>query len=332
MVMAQALFIRLRETHADCEIHVLAPDWSRPLIDRMPEVKKAIAMPIGHGSFNWQGRKQLGKFLQAEQYDQAIILPNSWKSALIPFFAKAKKRTGWLGEMRYGLLNDARKLDKQAYPLMVERFVALADAAGAILPQPLPRAALQVNKDDVVKSLEKYSLNTSKPVLALCPGAEFGPAKKWPEQYYAEVAQEKLKQGWQVWIYGSVKDEAVAEKIKQQLVSHSEHCHVLAGQTSLAEAIDLLSVADAVVSNDSGLMHIAAALNRTLVAVYGSTSTAFTPPMADKVKTISMDLDCSPCFKRECPLGHLNCLKELKPSMVLTALDNLTDTVTAVSV
>jgi heptosyltransferase-2 len=188
----------------------------------------------------------------------------------------------------------------------------------------LPRPHLAIKDDELAAALKKYQLNVDAHVLALCPGAEFGPAKRWPERHYAAVASQRIEAGEQIWIFGSAKDVPVAEAIRQLLPeSQRRHCHVLAGKTSLAEAIDLLSCANAVVTNDSGLMHIAAALNRPLVAVYGSSSPQFTPPLADAVEVVRLGLDCSPCFKRECPLGHLNCLNELLPSRVLDALSNL---------
>ncbi|MGO0305395.1 lipopolysaccharide heptosyltransferase II [Endozoicomonas acroporae] len=325
MVMAQTLFIALKQQHPDAIIDVLAPAWSLPIIERMPEVRRGIDMPLGHGKLGLKARYQLGKSLRAEGYTHAIALPNSFKSALVPLWANIRHRIGWRGEMRYGLLNDIRKLDKSQYPLMVQRFVALAYPEGASLPEPLPIPALQVNNNTASKVPGRYHLHTDRPILALCPGAEFGPSKQWPTGYYAEVARSLAEQGWQVWLFGSAKDQAVTAEIKNGLPDAlQQHCHNMAGETSLADAIDLLSFASAVVSNDSGLMHIAAALNRPLVAVYGSTSPDHTPPMNKNSETLSMKLDCSPCFKRECPLGHMNCMKQLSPDRVLAAIAHLT--------
>ncbi len=323
--MAQTLFIILREQDPHAVIDVLAPAWSAPLLERMPEVNRGIEMPLGHGKMELGIRRALGKSLRAENYDQAIVLPNSFKSALVPFFANIPKRTGWKGELRYGVLNDVRSLDKQRYPLMIERFIALAHTKDAALPTPLPKPALLANAANRDEARAKYALSdTCRPILALCPGAEFGPAKRWPEHHYAEVAKQKLQDGWQVWLFGSEKDRPGNDEIANLLpVSDHQHVHNLAGKTSLADAIDLLSCADAVVSNDSGLMHIAAALGRNLVVVYGSTSPGFTPPLNDNNRVLQLGLECSPCFKRECPLGHLNCLNQLEPHQVLTALTEL---------
>jgi heptosyltransferase-2 len=323
MVMAQVLFRLLKQQQPDASIDVLAPAWSAPLLARMPEVRTSFDLPLKHGEFGFAARKKIGHSLRGK-YQQAILLPNSWKSALVPFFADIPLRTGWRGEMRFGLLNDIRTLDKEKYPLMIERFSALAYPQNTVLPAQLPRPHLAIKADELAAALQKYQLSVDAHILALCPGAEFGPAKRWPERHYAAVASQCIEDGEQVWIFGSAKDVPVAEAIWQLLPeSQRRHCHVLAGKTSLAEAIDLLSCANAVVTNDSGLMHIAAALNRPLVAVYGSSSPQFTPPLADAVEVVRLGLDCSPCFKRECPLGHLNCLNELLPSRVLDALSNL---------
>lgn len=320
MVMAQALFMQLKQIQPDVIIDVLAPAWTNALLERMPEVRRAIALPIAHGQFDWKQRWQLGKQLRLEKYDQAIVLPNSWKSALIPFIARIPKRTGWLGEMRFGLLNDARYLNKQSLPLMVQRFVALALEKADQLPKDFPKPALQVSSEQQIHTTAKFALTTTAPVLALCPGAEFGAAKRWPVEYFAEIARQQLAAGWQVWLFGSHKDQAITAEI-QNLTQQA--CMDLAGKTTLAEAIDLLSLANIVISNDSGLMHIAAALQRSLVAIYGSSSPRFTPPLSDRVKILSIDLACAPCFQRECPLGHLQCLRELAPNLVMQAMAEL---------
>ncbi len=188
----------------------------------------------------------------------------------------------------------------------------------------MPYPQLLIDDSERQQALQKYALNLQKPVLALCPGAEFGPAKRWPEQHYAAVASARIAAGGQVWVFGSQNDVVVAESIRAALPeAQREYCFNLAGKTALAEAIDLLSYAQAVVSNDSGLMHIAAALQRPLVAVYGSSSPQFTPPLSDAVEIVRLGIECSPCFQRECPLGHLKCLKELPPQRILDALNKL---------
>lgn len=321
MVMAQSLFRALRVQQPEAAIDVLAPGWSLPLLERMPEVRAGLEMPLGHGKLELKRRWRLGKTLQG-RYQQAILLPNSWKSAIIPWAAGIPRRTGWRGEMRYGLLNDIRKLDKSFLSMTVQRFVALADAPGvARRPDILP-PLLDVRADDVRLALESMQLQKSadKRVLALCPGAEYGEAKRWPTAYYAELARRYLNNGWQVWLFGSDKDRPVCDNITSQA---GRACKNLAGKTSLAQAVDLLSLVDAVVSNDSGLMHVAAALERPLVAVYGSSDPGFTPPLNAQHEVLSLGLDCSPCFKRECPLGHSRCLRDISINRVQAALEKI---------
>jgi len=328
MVMAQSLFMTLKAQQPDVTIDVLAPSWSRPLLDRMPEVAQAIDLPFAHGELGLRRRYTLGQVLRANHYDQTILLPNSFKSALVPWFAGIPLRTGWRGEMRSWILNDSRVLMPSELPLMVQRFVALALPADAplpaALPDPLAVPQLKSAPADVADAMQVFGLAHAQNILALCPGAEFGDAKQWPAAHYAAVAGAHLETGGQVWLFGSGKDRSVTDEIVGQLDTPlQQRCHNLAGQTSLAQAIDLLSVVDAVVSNDSGLMHIAAALHRPVVAVYGSTSPGFTPPLTDRVELLFTDIDCRPCFQRSCPLGHKRCLTELSPARVIEALQRL---------
>lgn len=316
MVMAQTLFILLKQRHPKIIIDVLAPAWSQALLTRMPEVERVLVSPFNHGQLHLRERYLLGKQLRTHSYDQVIILPNSFKSALVPFWAHIPQRTGWKGEFpRTLLLNDARTLNKTKLPLMIQRFAALGLPKDATLPTTLPYPRLTVSQDILHASLEKYAVKrTTAPLLVLAPGAEFGPSKRWPAHYFAEVAQAKLAQGWDVWLFGSPKDESIAAQIQQHLQNKAVN---FVGKTSLAEAVDLISLATVVLSNDSGLMHIAAALNRPLVAIYGSTSPKFTPPLGDFVDILNLNLPCSPCFKRECPLKHWRCMLDLKPEQVL---------------
>lgn len=318
MVMAQSLFIALKQQHPQCDIDVLAPAWTRPLLERMPEVRAAIDMPVTHGMFAWKTRRQLGLSLRG-QYDQAIVLPNSWKSALIPWFANIHKRTGWRGEMRYGLLNDLRKLDKQALPLMVERFVSLALPAEQARQKPdwQPPAMIA---GDISQDINP-PISAGQQRLILCPGAEFGPAKQWPISHYAQLAEHFLQQGWQVLIMGSKADKKVAGEIVGAVSKDLRgQLFNMAGKTQLAEAIDLLATASQVVTNDSGLMHVAAALGRPLLAIYGPTSPAFTPPLSTDAGLMQIPVDCGPCFQRICPEGHHKCMRDIHPRQVIDKL------------
>ena len=317
MVMAQSLFKLIKARSQHTVIDVIAPAWTLDLLARMPEVRRAIPLPLGHGQLRLGARWRLGRELRDERYDQAIVLPNSWKSALPLWAAKIPKRTGYVGEFRYGVLNDARILRKKKRWRMVDRFNALGVARRTPLPDaPTPR--LRVDEAALTKALARLQLaRPTTPVLALCPGAEYGPAKRWPYAHFAEVAQHKLAQGWAVWLFGSQKDAEVTAKINALA---QNRCIDLAGRTGLGEAIDLMSLATGIVTNDSGLMHVAAALERPLVAVFGSSDPTHTPPLSPAAHVLYKGLACSPCFARECPLGHTNCLMEIMPSAVLAAL------------
>ncbi len=318
MVMAQSLFIDIKLREPNAQIDVLAPSWTGALIDRMPQVSNLISADFKHGKLSLGERFRLGKELRKQQYTNAILLPNSLKSAIVPAIAKIPTRTGFIGEQRWGMLNDIRKLKKSVLPMTVQRFIALGLEKGSAARSigSIPAPFLQVTKRSVANALAKHSLDLDKNVLVLCPGAEFGASKKWPSEHYAKTADNYLKQGWQVWLMGSDNDVETCKNIKQ-LVAKPAECKVLAGNTSLPEAIDLISCASLVVSNDSGLMHIAAALQKPLVAVYGSTDPSHTPPLSQNHKIARIELDCSPCFQRQCPLQHLNCLKQLDAEVVI---------------
>ena len=315
-LLAQPLLMRLVEQGA--VIDVLAPAWSSPLFARMAEVRKVIASPFGHGDFAFFARRALGKSMASEGYEQAVVLPNSWKSALVPFFAGIPVRTGYKGEARYGLLNNRHLLDKAALPQLAERYAALAQPIGAPLQRPLPQPCLLSTAEQQAAARRELGLpETARPVI-FCPGAEYGPAKRWPSRHFAELARQLASAQSPVWLLGSVKDAPGGDDIVG--LAASDHVVNLCGKTRLDQAIDLLASARWVVSNDSGLMHVAAALNRPLVALYGSSSPTYTPPLSNHAKILSLKLDCSPCFKRECPLGHLHCLEHLTPDQVLAAM------------
>ena len=320
MVMAQSLFIRLRQQDPNCRIDVLAPSWSLPLLARMPEVHRAIELSLTHGQLGLMSRRRLGHSLRKEAYDRAIVLPRSFKAALIPWFARARQRSGFLGEMRFGLLNDIRPLDKSTLTQTVQRFVALGEPTDATQPPATPAPQLQLDLQNQRRLLEHFSLAAEAPLLALLPGAEYGPAKQWPAAHYAQLAERLANRGWRVVIIGSQKDRETGESICRQ--SRAEILN-LCGQTELVDAIDLIAACDAVVTNDSGLMHIAAAVNTPLLALYGSSSPAYTPPLSQQAAIGYLALSCSPCFKRECPLGHTRCLTELKVSDVIERFDEL---------
>lgn len=313
MVMVQSLLITLKQHYPSCEIDVLAPAWSKPLVARMPQVRATVTLPLGHGEFGFGARRRLGHLLRG-RYDWAIVTPRSWKSALVPFFARIPRRTGYRGEWRYGLLNDVRALDKAKLTQTVQRFVALSLERNAVQPLPdIPRPRLRVDLQNQKVLLEKLALNQDLPIVALMPGAEYGPAKRWPVERYGELAQRLLTAGKQVWVFGSVREQSLGEEITR-IAGH--RIVNLCGSTRLEDVIDLMSLAETAVSNDSGLMHIAAAVGVKLVAIYGSSTPDYTPPLTDKAEIIYLRLDCSPCFQRECPLGHTHCLNHISVDMV----------------
>lgn len=315
MVLAQSLFKTLKANKPGCIIDVAAPAWTLPLLERMPEVSEAIALPFRHGELAFFERLQLGKNLKNKGYTQAIILTNSFKSALLPWAAGIKRRTGFLGEMRYGLINDIRPLDKTKLKKTVERFVFLGLNENQEIPQNLPNPQLASTPEGAWILASGHGIKTSKnKTLGLCPGAEYGEAKRWPAEYYAEVANAALSKGWQVWLFGSDKDIPVTSQINQLT---KDQCIDFAGKTKLGEAIDLMSLCETIISNDSGLMHVAAALDKKLIAIFGSSDPYHTPPMHPNAVIEYLALECSPCFKRICPLGHLNCLKDIKPLHII---------------
>jgi len=319
-VLAQPLFKRLQHKHRDAELHVLAPAWTRPLLRRMPEVREIIASPFGHGELKLGARMHLARALRQRNYDQAIVLPNAFKSALTPRLAGIGLRTGYVGELRRVLLNDARRLDRQALPQMAERFAHLADAPGQPLARPLPALALAASQAQQASTLARLQLALDRPAACLCPGAEYGPAKRWPAAHFAALAARLDAKGYQVWLIGSPKDRALGEEIAQ---AAAQRCRNLCGETDLEQAVDLLACAHLVVSNDSGLMHVAAALHRPLIALYGSSSPAFTPPLSASAQVMNLNLPCSPCFARECPLGHFDCMRRLTPEQVFARAADL---------
>ena len=308
MVMAQALFkLIAADGHV---IDVLAPAWSLPIVARMPEVRNGIASETGHGELGFGKRRRIARSLRDKGYDRAIVMPRSFKSALIPWIAGIPRRTGFRGEARFGLINDVRKLDRKVLDQTVKRFVALGIEEGAPLP-PAPQPALEIDTDRQRKLTERLLLDTRRPVIAMMPGAEYGAAKCWPLEHFSELAARLDESGYAVWVLGSEKDAAAGDAIAASSAAVN-----LCGKTSLEDVIDVLGVCEQAVSNDSGLMHVAAAAGIHVHGVYGSSSPDFTPPLTDRRDIHYLHLDCSPCFKRECPLGHLNCLNGIRAEAI----------------
>ncbi len=324
MIMAHSL-VQIVAAAQPARLSVLAPEFMSSLLSRMPGVTDAITTPFAHGRLQMRERWRIAARIRQVRFDRAIILPGSFKAALVPFLARIPQRVGFLGEKRYGLINDIRSIDLLRVPLATSRFAQLGLPSDTAAPLDYPPPRLNSQPQRVAKLLNEMGyVAVEKPILALCPGAEFGPAKRWPIEHYARVGQTKRNEGWQVWVIGSNADYPLGETIRKHV---GQDCFNLAGKTRLDDAIDLISVATCVVTNDSGLMHIAAALGRPLIAVYGSTSPEQTPPLTPNAQILKVQLDCSPypnpCFQRTCPLQHMDCLTRISALQVLNAISHL---------
>ncbi len=318
MTMAQSLFKLLLAEDPHVIIDVVAPEWSLPLLTRMPEVRKGIALPVDHGQLRLTRRWLIGRSLKKESYDQAIIIPRTWKSALVPFFAGIPRRTAYAGEMRFGLINDWRRLDKTRLNQTVLRQLALGHEKNAALPVKVrfyPK--LTVDPQNQARLIMNLGLSLDRPVVCFCPGAEYGPAKQWPVAYFQELAAFLIDAGYQVWTLGSSKEGDLGLAIDP---GRPQWYQNLCGRTRLEDTVDLMGLAVHCVSNDSGLMHVAAATATPVEAIYGSSSPAYTPPLSERARVHYLGLGCSPCYKRECPYGHYNCLYRISPDEIYWAI------------
>jgi heptosyltransferase-2 len=314
-ILSEPLVALVRDPYEAPIVDVLAPAWCAPVFARMRGVRRIIETTIPHGRFDLRGRRALARELADNGYTRAIVLTNSWKSALIPWLAGIPHRTGYAGEARWGLLNDIRRLDRRALPRLVDRFAALAVRPGELVPMP-PRPVLVIDVANRAAAVRSLRLRTDRKTVILCPGAEFGPAKRWPPTHFAALAARFVADGMQVWLVGSPNDKLAVESVLQAAGETGRHLRDLTGHTDLGTAIDLLSLASIVVSNDSGLMHAAAAVGVPMIALFGSSSPVYTPPLSTVAQVARIDIACSPCFKRECPLGHFKCMRDLAPRAV----------------
>ncbi|MCC2625019.1 MAG: waaF [Burkholderiales bacterium] len=313
MVMSQTLFKLLKQRYGERLIlDVFAGDWARDILQRMPEVNRVIVNPFAHGKLALLNRIKLGIALRREKYDQVFVLPNSLKSAITPLFSGIKRRTGFIGESRYILLNDIYRLNRHKLPLMIDRFCALDNHGNK--PPNIPYPRLIVNKDNQQKLTKELNIDPNKTLIAFCPAAEFGPAKRWLPEHFANLANLLTKDGYQIIILGSNKDTEISKEIIK--LANNQNIIDACGKTSLVYAVDLLALANYVITNDSGLMHVACAVDTKVIAIYGSSSPHFTPPLSDKAKVLQTTLDCQPCFARTCRFGHYNCLRFITPEMV----------------
>ena len=323
-VMAQTLYKRIKKELPSSQIDVMSPHWSLALLERMPEVCKKIVSPFSHGETKLLERYRLGQGLKKENYDRAIVLTNSLKSSLIPYFARIAVRTGWLGEFRYGLINDIRSSKKLKKSLMIEKFAALSLYEENYSIENLTFPELEIDFANQRKFLEEFSIDYSKNTMAICPGAEFGPSKRWPAEYYAEIAIFYVNKGWNVLCIGSKNDEDIGIEIGSlNNLGCNESFINLIGKTSLQDAIDILAFTEKVVTNDSGLMHIAAAVKTPLVALYGPSSPEYTPPLISKKKILRKTQGYEKVRYGSNEKGYHQSLLDIKPEEVLNALEEL---------
>jgi len=328
-VSTQPLLANLRALFPNSKIDILASNWVAPVYRACSEVHEVIEAKFEHKKLQWNLRKRLAKVIEAKNYQACFVLPNSFKSALIPWLANIPFRIGYRGELRFGLINLA--LDnpsKVNRPPMVKHYLALGqllkDDESSLLDKLVPKLNVSgTAKQQVEQKLQSANINSDS-IYAICPGAEYGPSKRWPTEHFAVLAQQLITQNSnnQIILLGGNSDHSVAQEITSQ-TQQSNNIHNWCGNTSLDEAIALIGMSKAVVSNDSGLMHIAAALQIPQVAIFGSSDPAHTPPLSDRAKIMWLNMPCSPCHKRECPLGHLRCLKDILPEQVLATLNRL---------
>ena len=322
-VMAQPLLQLLVRQHPERAIDVLAPPAVAPVWKAMPEVDSVLETPFRHGALQLRERWRYAQVLRARGYAEAYVLPNTLKYALIPWLAGIGRRVGYKGESRYGLINAMHRDDDPPRP-MVPFYAALADDPGAPLRASVPRPAMRVPQDTVADVSARHQIPPDRALVVFAPGAEFGAAKRWPARHFAALAKEILgaDPSARIALLGSPKDRQAGDDILA--LAQDERILNLAGATRLDEAIALIARAAAVVANDSGLLHIASALNRPVIALYGPTDPDHAPPFSDMARSLSLRLECSPCRQRECPLGHHNCMEQLEAPMVWQALRAMT--------
>ena len=329
-VMTQPLLASLKKQYPESNIDVLASSWVAPIYRACSEVHEVIEARFEHKQLQWGLRKHIAKTLAAKKYQACFVLPNSFKSALIPWLANIPFRVGYRGELRFGLINVAQdNPSKVNRPPMVEHYLALSqllneERAASTVSSLVPKLNVSITAEQSVQAKLLNAKIEPTNIYVMCPGAEYGPSKRWPTGHFAQLAQKLITSNpnSQIILLGSKGDHALAQEIHSQS-KQDARIHNWCGDTSLDEAIALISVSKAVISNDSGLMHIAAALKTPQVAIFGSSDPSHTPPLSDKAKVIWLNLPCSPCHKRECPLGHLKCLNDIMPEQVFATLNTL---------
>ncbi|MFL6671659.1 MAG: lipopolysaccharide heptosyltransferase II [Massilia sp.] len=316
-VMAQPLLALLKQQHPERAIDVLAPPAVAPVWRAVLEADCVLETPFRHRALQLRERWNYAQVLRERGYADAYVLPNTLKYALIPWLAGIRRRVGYKGEMRYGLVNVMHHDDQPPRP-MVPFYAALAHDPGQPLAASIPRPRLFVPGEEIAAAGERHGVAAARSLVVFAPGAEFGTAKRWPPRHFGALAQAIVEADpqAQVALLGSPKDRAACDEVVAQAGSAASNLLNLAGATRLDEAVALIARAAAVVSNDSGLLHIASGLDRPVVALYGPTDPAHAPPFSSIARSISLRLECSPCRQRECPLGHHNCMEQMDAGMV----------------
>ena len=322
-VMSQPLLAGIKASYPNAVIDVLATPWVAPVYRACNEVAQLIEADLRHGQLQWSLRRALAAQIKKRNYATCYVLPNSFKSAIIPWLANIPVRIGYQGELRRFLLTEAKANSPKTQRIpMVEHYANLfAPSRNSDTAIHLPHLSPTASALEAARTrLQAAGIQTDAFVV-LCPGAEYGPSKRWPATHFATLAQSILKArpAASVVLLGSPSDRAIGDAIVSASASESSIFN-WCGATSLDEAIAIIGMCSNVVSNDSGLMHIGAALEVPQLAIFGSSDPNHTPPNSAKAIIISLHLPCSPCHQRECPLGHLNCLNQISPGRVFAAL------------
>ena len=313
-IMAQSLYIALKKRHTSCQIDVVTSEKFKGLYQRMPEINNILIFENKHNKLDLKKRWLFSKKIRKKSYSLAIILPLSLKATLIPFFAGIKKRRAWSNQ-RYGLINESQPLDQKKHThsalKQVEQYLALQKFPFEIKKKFIPK--LKESKDKQETILKKFKINTQQKILICCPGSAYGPSKQWPLHHLKDLCVHYLEKNWEIILLGTEKEKEICQNIKKNCPKVKNLCM----KTKLEDVIDLMSTATWIISNDSGLMHLAAATQQKQIAIFGSSSPLFTPPLNKNAHIIFQNLNCSPCFKRVCPLKHNECLETISSEQVI---------------
>ena len=304
IVMSQTLLKKIKSNNPKTSIDILVNSSLKNLVERMPEINKVIILDCNHRELGLFKRLRLAKEIKKSSYDRSIVLSRSLKSSLIPYFAKIPIRTGELGELRYLLINDLKEFSKESRRKTASRYISMySDNNEELSENYYP--SLDSNSENIKNLSEKYDLKKDKKVIIFAPGAAFGPSKMWPVNKFRELGK-KLNNDFKILILGSNNEKSIGNDI----VTNKNMVN-LCGKTSIADAVDLMHISKFCVSNDSGLMHLAAATNTKSISIYGSTSPDFTPPLTKNKDIHYKGISCSPCFEKKCKYGHYNCLVDI---------------------